>query len=123
MRENVVVRDPDGEIRAWGSVHDRAEGRMLFVHVVERGLPDDAGRRLRRGCSSSWADEQARAVGAARGLEVQQIDTGAFADDERQHDWLEQAGFEQVRTWFQMTPPGDRRRGRAGARPGRLAAR
>jgi hypothetical protein len=89
MRENVVLRDPDGEIRAWGSVHDRAEGRMLFVHVVERGLPDDVADA----CSSllfSWAEEQARAVGTARGLEVQQIDTGAFADDERQHDWLEE---------------------------------
>ena len=37
-RENVVVRDDAGQIRAWGSVHDRASGRMLFVHVVERGL-------------------------------------------------------------------------------------
>jgi GNAT superfamily N-acetyltransferase len=104
MRENVVLRDPDGEIRAWGSVHDRAEGRMLFVHVVERGLPDDVADA----CSSllfSWAEEQARAVGTARGLEVQQIDTGAFADDERQHDWLEGAGFERVRRWLQMSRP------------------
>ena len=44
-------------------------------------------------------------VGAARGLEVQQIDTGAFADDERQHRWLESAGFERVRTWWQMNRP------------------
>ena len=40
-RENVVVRDAAGTIRAWGSVHDRAEGRMLFVHVVDRDLDDD----------------------------------------------------------------------------------
>ena len=39
-RENVVVRDEAGRIRAWGSVHDRASGRMLFVHVVERGLDE-----------------------------------------------------------------------------------
>ena len=39
---------------------------------------------------------QAREVGRARGLEVQQIDTGAFADDERQHAWLERCGFERV---------------------------
>ena len=36
MRENLVVRDPAGRIQAWGSVHDRAEGRMLFVHIVDR---------------------------------------------------------------------------------------
>jgi len=103
-RENVVVRDEAGEIRAWGSVHDRAEGRMLFVHIVERDLPENIANR----CSAllvEWAVGQARAVGAARGLEVQQIDTGAFADDERQHDWLEGSGFERVRTWWQMNRP------------------
>ncbi len=103
-RENVVVRDATGEIRAWGSVHDRAGGRMLFVHIVERGLPE----RTAGACSDvlmEWAVGQARAVGSARGLEVQQIDTGAYADDERQHRWLEQAGFERVRTWWQMSRP------------------
>ncbi|HET9422045.1 MAG TPA: GNAT family N-acetyltransferase [Nocardioides sp.] len=103
-RENVVVRDDKGEIRAWGSVHDRAGGRMLFLHIVERDLPEAVGRA----CSDvlvDWAVGQARAVGAARGLEVQQIDTGAFADDDRQHRWLEAAGFERVRTWWQMSRP------------------
>ncbi len=104
MRENVIVRDPEGEIRAWGSVHDRASGRMLYSHIVERGLPDKIARR----CSAllfEWAVGQARAVGAARGLEVQQIDTGAFEDDERQQTWLAANGFERVRTWWQMTRP------------------
>jgi ribosomal protein S18 acetylase RimI-like enzyme len=103
-RENVVVRDRAGEIRAWGSVHDRAGGRMLFVHVVDRDLPDSNADA----CSDllfTWAEGQAREVGAARGLAVQQIDTGAFADDERQHAWLEAAGFERVRTWWQMNRP------------------
>ena len=103
-RENVVVRDPDGDIRAWGSVHDRAGGRMLFVHIVARDLPDDVADA----CSSvlvEWAVGQARAVGEARGLDVQQIDTGAFRDDERQHRWLAGSGFERVRTWWQMTRP------------------
>jgi ribosomal protein S18 acetylase RimI-like enzyme len=104
MRENIVVRDTDGEIRAWGSVHDRAEGRMLFVHIVERDLPDDIADR----CSDilvEWAVGQAKAVGQARGLEVQQIDTGAFQDDERQHRWLAGSGFDRVRTWWQMSRP------------------
>ncbi len=100
-RSNVVVRDAQGLIRAWGSVHDRAGGRMLFVHVVERGLPD----ALATACSDvlvAWAVGQAREVGAARGLEVQQIDTGAFHGDQRQATWLRAAGFARVRTWWQM---------------------
>ncbi len=104
MRENVVVRDPGGEIRAWGSVHDRAAGRMMFVHVVERDLAQDVADA----CSLllfDWAQEQARVVGRARGLDVQQIDTGAFAGDQRQADWLTGAGFRKVRSWWQMTRP------------------
>lgn len=102
MRENLVVRDPDAIIRAWGSVHDRAEGRMLYVHIVDHTLSDVVARK----CSDvlfEWAQAQARQVGAERGREVQQIDTGAFADDERQDTWLKDAGFTKVRTWWQMT--------------------
>ncbi|MFC6344049.1 hypothetical protein ACFP8W_18865, partial [Nocardioides hankookensis] len=47
----------------------------------------------------------AAGVGAARGLETQQIDTGAFQGDERQARWLSSAGFERVRTWWQMSRP------------------
>jgi ribosomal protein S18 acetylase RimI-like enzyme len=104
MRENVVLRDGSGEIRAWGSVHDRSVGRMLFVHIVERDLPE----KLADTCSDvliEWAAGQALEVGRARGLDVQQIDTGAFADDDRQHAWLEAGGFEKVRTWWQMSRP------------------
>ena len=104
MRENVVVRDADGEIHAWGSVHDRSVGRMLFVHIVERGLPDEVADA----CSDvlvEWAEGQARSVGAARGLTTQQIDTGAFEGDERQARWLAGAGFDRVRRWWQMSRP------------------
>jgi ribosomal protein S18 acetylase RimI-like enzyme len=104
MRENLVVRDADRDIRAWGSVHDRSVGRMLFVHVVGRDLPDDVADR----CSEllvAWAQAQARSVGAARGLATQQIDTGAFQGDERQARWLREAGFARVRTWWQMSRP------------------
>lgn len=103
-RENVVVRDTDGVVQAWGSVHDRAAGRMLYVHVVAR----DLDHRVAGACSRvlfAWAEGQAREVGAARGLAVQQIDTGAFADDPRQHAWLAGAGFDRVRSWWQMSRP------------------
>ena len=104
MRENVVLRDGAGEIQAWGNVHDRSAGRMLFVHVVSRTLPDDLADR----CAAllvAWARAQARAVGEARGLDTQQIDTGAFQGDDRQARWLSGAGFERVRTWWQMSRP------------------
>lgn len=104
MRENLVIRDGSGRIRAWASVHDRSIGRMLYVHIIERGISAGAADR----CSEvmfHWAEGQAREVGAARGLDVQQIDTGAFADDERQHKLLEDAGFNRVRTWWQMSRP------------------
>jgi ribosomal protein S18 acetylase RimI-like enzyme len=77
---------------------------MLFLHVVGRDLTPAVGRA----CSDvlvEWAVGQAREVGAARGLAVQQIDTGAFVDDDRQHAWLAASGFEKVRTWWQMTRP------------------
>jgi ribosomal protein S18 acetylase RimI-like enzyme len=69
MRENVVLRDGSGQIRAWGSVHDRSVGRMLFVHIVERDLPAE----LADTCSDLLVE------------------------------WA--AGFERVRTWWQMSRP------------------
>ncbi len=103
-RENVVLRDPEGRIRGWASAHDRAAGRMLLVVVVDRLLEDDLADRVAR-VLFGWADEAARQVGGERGLDVQQIDSGAFADDDRQHRWLEAAGFARVRTWWQMSRP------------------
>ncbi len=103
-RENVVLRDAGGTIRGWASAHDRAAGRMLLAVVVDWELDEALADRV-AGVLMSWADDAARRVGAERGLEVQQIDSGAFADDARQHAWLERAGFEQVRTWWQMSRP------------------
>lgn len=103
-RENVVLRDEQGELRGWASAHDRAAGRMLLSVVVDDRLDDDAADTVAR-TLFAWGDEAARRVGAERGLEVQQIDSGAFADDARQHAWLERSGFAKVRTWWQMTRP------------------
>lgn len=103
-RENVVLRDPEGRIRGWAGAHDRAAGRMLLVVVVDRLLDDETADRV-ADALFGWADEAARRVGAERGLDVQQIDSGAFADDDRQHRWLERAGFDKVRTWWQMSRP------------------
>ncbi len=104
MRENLVIRDAEGQIRAWASVHDRSLGRMLYVHVVDRTMTDSEARRCSR-VMFDWAELQARTVGAARGVKTQQIDTGTFEGDERQHAFLVERGFEKVRTWWQMSRP------------------
>ncbi|QWZ07240.1 GNAT family N-acetyltransferase [Nocardioides panacis] len=103
-RENVVLRGPEGTIIGWSSAHDRAAGRMLLVTVVDRRLDDETADRV-AAWLFSWAERVAEVVGRRRGLDVQQIDSGAFAEDDRQHRWLERAGFTQVRTWWQMTRP------------------
>ena len=104
MRENVLVVDDTGTARGWGSVHDRSIGRMLLVVVPDRDL-DDSTRRAVCGLLFAWARGQAREVGQGRGLEVQQIDTGAFAADDVYRAELQADGFEQVRTWWQMSRP------------------
>ena len=103
-RENVVVRDPDGELRGWARAHDRASGRMLLVVVVDPRLDDALGDRVAQSLFA-WAEEAAREIGARRGLHAQQIDSGAFADDARQRRWLASAGYAHVRTWWQMSRP------------------
>ena len=103
-RENVTLRDPDARIRGWASAHDRAAGRMLLSFVVDHDLADDVADDV-ASTLLAWGDEAARHIGAERGLAVQQIDTGAFAGDQRQRRWLARAGFGHVRTWWQMTRP------------------
>ena len=104
VRENVVLRGPDGVLRGWASAHDRAAGRMLMQVTVDRELDEESADRAARALFE-WADWAARRIGRGRGLDVQQIDSGAFADDPRQHRWLERAGYERVRTWWQMNRP------------------
>lgn len=104
VRQNVVLRDRDGVLRGWGTAHDRAAGRMLSQTVVDHRLPDHEADRA-AAVLLEWADRAARHIGRSRELETQQIDAGAFADDPRQHRWLEAAGYERVRTWWQMSRP------------------
>jgi ribosomal protein S18 acetylase RimI-like enzyme len=104
VRENVVLRDEQGVARGWGSAHDRAAGRMLLMVIVDPSLDDETADRV-AATLFDWADRAASVVGAGRELTTQQIDSGAFAGDDRQHRWLERAGFDQVRTWWQMSRP------------------
>jgi ribosomal protein S18 acetylase RimI-like enzyme len=103
-RENVVIRGEDGAVLGWSSAHDRAAGRMLLVMIVDHALETETADRVAE-LLFRWADAVARVIGARRDLDEQQIDSGAFADDSRQHGWLERAGFTKVRTWWQMSRP------------------
>jgi ribosomal protein S18 acetylase RimI-like enzyme len=103
-RENLILRDEQGTVRGWASAHDRASGRMLLSVAVDPMLDAETADTV-AAVLFGWADRAAVRVGTERGLDVQQIDSGAFADDERQHRWLERAGFAKVRTWWQMSRP------------------
>jgi len=106
-RDNVILRDRAGELRGWATAHDRAAGRMVLMVVVDDRWADDDPETADTVASIlyGWSEEAARRIGTERGLEVQQVDSGAFEDDERQHRWLERAGFRHVRTWWQMSRP------------------
>jgi len=101
---NVVLCDPTGAPRGWAVAHDRAAGRMLFSVVVDPRLDDSLADRVAEALFE-WGDEAASAVGSERDLALQQIDSGAFADDARQQRWLAKAGFAKVRSWWQMERP------------------
>jgi ribosomal protein S18 acetylase RimI-like enzyme len=108
VRENLVLRDPQGRIRGWATAHDRASGRMLMQVVVDRDRDSDFDDEKADEVAAAlfeWADWAARSIGRGRELAVQQIDSGAFADDEQQHRWLERAGYDKVRSWWQMNRP------------------
>ena len=99
-----VVTDGSGAPVAWGSIHDRAAGRVIVGVVADPGLPqweaDAAAATL-----YAWAEGESRGLALARGLEATQLDAGAFADDDRQHRWLTASGYSHVRTWWQMVRP------------------
>jgi ribosomal protein S18 acetylase RimI-like enzyme len=103
-RRNLVLRDAGGVVRGWASTHDRAAGRMVLTALVDWRLPENVADAAATALLV-WAEREAERVGRLRGLATQQMDTGAFDGDERQQRWLADAGFERVRTWWQMTRP------------------
>ena len=113
-RRHLVVRDGDGAVRGWGTVHDRAAGRVVVSAVVDPGLEEHAATDLAQ-LLFDWAERESVAVARERGLAVTQLDSGCFADDPRQQEWLRSHGFVQVRSWWQMTRPVDPAEGSEGA--------
>jgi mycothiol synthase len=105
-REQVVVHDGAGAIRAWATVHDRAPGRSLVDVVVDPALEPAPADQV-AAALFAWATAVTVAVGTGRGLDQRQVDSGAFADDPRQQRWLTAAGLTHVRSWWQMSRPVD----------------
>jgi ribosomal protein S18 acetylase RimI-like enzyme len=103
-RGNLIIRDDSGQARGWATVHDRAAGRVIVAVAIDPELDDAAADRL-AALLFGWVADAAAAVAAERGLDITQIDSGAFADDQRQQRWLATAGFALVRTWWQMSRP------------------
>ena len=103
-RRQVLVHDPSDRLVAWLSVHDRASGRTLVEVTVTPDLPEPDAAAL---AATLFGASERHAVDIAgmRGLRTSLLDSGAYADDSRQQRWLAAAGFEQTRTWLQMTRP------------------
>ncbi|WP_367889959.1 GNAT family N-acetyltransferase [Serinicoccus kebangsaanensis] len=97
-----MVRDREGNARAWLSLHDRAAGRVLVGVTLDPDLPDAEADPL-----AEWAftrvEELGRELLGERGMQRTQLDSGAFADDHRQQRWLRAHGYDHVRDWWQMT--------------------
>jgi mycothiol synthase len=103
-RRHLLLRDEAAKARGWAAVHDRAEGRVLVSVVVdpelEAGTADKVADAL-----FVWAASASADLGLDRGLDVTQMDSGAFEDDERQKRWLAGHGFTHTATWLQMSRP------------------
>ena len=103
-RRQALVHDPAGRLVAWLSVHDRASGRTLVEVTVTPDLPGEDAAALAAALFGA-AERHAVDIAGMRGVGSTLLDSGAYADDPRQQRWLAAAGFEQTRTWLQMTRP------------------
>lgn len=103
-RRHLLLRDEAARARAWATVLDRAAGRVVVSVVVDPDLETGTADTI-AGALFAWAARGCADLARNRGLDVTQMDSGAFADDARQQRWLAGAGFTHTRTWFQMSRP------------------
>ncbi|CAN5889596.1 GNAT family N-acetyltransferase [soil metagenome] len=101
-RSHVIVRDQEGMARGWVSCHDRAAGRVLVGVTTDPDLDDELAELVAAFCFDQ-AERFGAGIARERSLDVTQLDSGAFQDDPRQRRWLTEAGYEQVRDWWQMS--------------------
>jgi ribosomal protein S18 acetylase RimI-like enzyme len=101
-RRQVVAIDPDGRLRAWASVHDRAAGRADVRLVTD---PTCAERDLVAKPLLAWLEAAGEELARARAVEQTRFDVVVEESDTELQGWLEQAGFARVRQWLNMTRP------------------
>jgi len=105
-RTHLMMRDEAGKARAWVTSHDRAAGRVLVGVTVDPDLADEIAGAAAARCYAV-ALRFATRITDSRAVQSH-MDSGAFAEDERQQGWLRDAGFDLVRHWWQMSRPVDR---------------
>jgi ribosomal protein S18 acetylase RimI-like enzyme len=103
-RRHVLLRDEAARAQGWATVHDRAAGRVLVSVVVDPGLEADTADKI-ADALFAWTACACGDLALDRGLDVTQMDSGAFDEDSRQKRWLARAGFTHTRTWLQMSRP------------------
>lgn len=103
-RRQVLVLDPQGRMRVWARVHDRAAGRTNVDLVADPGLTREREQELAR-ILLAWAGEVALHIARGRGLGGTRLDVSVHEDDERLRSMLAPAGYTLARTWLQMTRP------------------
>lgn len=102
-RRQVLVFDGE-RLVAWLAVHDRAAGRTTVEVTVDPGLTEPVATTIAKALFAA-AERHARDIAQSRDLHATLLDSGAYADDQRQQGWLTGYGFEKVRTWLQMSRP------------------
>ncbi len=102
-RTHLMMRDEEGKARAWVTCHDRAAGRVLVGVTVDPDLVDEMADVAAARCYAV-ALRFATRITDSRAVQSH-MDSGAFAEDERQQRWLRDAGFDLVRHWWQMSRP------------------
>jgi mycothiol synthase len=103
-RRHLVLRDAAAMARGWATVHDRAAGRVLVSVVVDPELDPDRADKI-ADALFAWTAGASAHLALEHGLNLTQMDSGAFDQDPRQKRWLADAGFTHTRTWLQMTRP------------------
>lgn len=103
-RRQVVVADPQGVIRVWARVHDRAAGRSNVDLTADPALGREDGQALAASLLA-WAEAVALRIARGRGLGGTRLDVSVHEDDDRLRSMLEPAGFTLARRWLQMSRP------------------
>ncbi len=104
IRRHVLLRDATATARGWATVQDRAAGRVVVSVLVDPALEASTADKI-ADVLFAWTARASTDLALDRGVDVTQMDSGAFNEDVRQQRWLTGAGFTHTATWLQMSRP------------------